>query len=313
MSAGPNLYAYIKNNPLMCCDLFGLIDQPNDRGFWGGMWDRCCDFFSGLFGGWCESASSSESSVEAPAPQSREPPEGTRTVVLRNREEIFSDRKYSDRMLIFPYRSVKGFLDAFRGKDLENKIFVNTRGVGVSLYEACVKCQQFMDKYPQKVLAVVILYNATNGLINDIGEASLNIFGFELTVGKVLREQFCDFLRECYHNDISFKANFISHSQGVPITTNLLRSEEFREDPICTSFVNRRLNLGGPTLVPGCQNYIALGDPVSLLAVLNLPALINAVCNGELSVVCPIMIEFPHNFDGTAYQGAIDQFMTGRG
>jgi len=35
-SAGPNLYAYVKNNTLMCVDIFGLEDQPNtDRGFFG--------------------------------------------------------------------------------------------------------------------------------------------------------------------------------------------------------------------------------------------------------------------------------------
>jgi RHS repeat-associated protein len=50
ISAGPNLYAYVKNNPLTCCDLFGLEDQSNEGGgFWGGVWDSVCDAFSSSF------------------------------------------------------------------------------------------------------------------------------------------------------------------------------------------------------------------------------------------------------------------------
>jgi RHS repeat-associated protein len=46
-TAGPNLYAYVKNNPLTCIDLYGLEDTPNgDRGFWGQVWDSICDSFS---------------------------------------------------------------------------------------------------------------------------------------------------------------------------------------------------------------------------------------------------------------------------
>jgi RHS repeat-associated protein len=45
-TAGPNLYAYVKNNPLTCIDLYGLEDTPNgDRGFFGGIWDSICNAF----------------------------------------------------------------------------------------------------------------------------------------------------------------------------------------------------------------------------------------------------------------------------
>jgi hypothetical protein len=308
MSAGPNLYAYVKNNPLMSCDLFGLIDQSNDRGFWGGMWDRCCDFFGGLFGGWCESGSSSESSVEAPASQSREPPEGTRTVVLRSNLDVIQSKKYPDQLIIYPYKCVQDFLKAFKGQELDERVAVSVRGAGVTLYEALVDCQKMMNKN-QDLVAVVLLYNATKGLPNDLIEAFLNALGFEMTVGKVLREQFLDFLEKCRENGISFKADIFSHSQGVAITRNLLQSEQYRMSNEYPRFVNRCLNMGGPVLVPGCQNYIALGDPVSLMALINLPVVINSVWNGELSVVCPNTIEFPHNYAGSAYQGAIDRFM----
>jgi hypothetical protein len=47
-SAGPNLYAYVKNNLLVLFDLFGLEDQVSDNhGFFEGVWDFVCDFFHG--------------------------------------------------------------------------------------------------------------------------------------------------------------------------------------------------------------------------------------------------------------------------
>jgi hypothetical protein len=72
------------------------------------------------------------------------------------------------------------------------------------------------------------------------------------------------------------------------------------------------VNVGGPKIVPGASNYAALGDPVSMLALLNLPATINALFNGELHFVCPTTFEFPHNFSGSAYQGAIADYMNER-
>lgn len=48
ISAGPNLYAYVKNNPLTLFDLFGLEDQVSeDRNFLESAWDAVCNFFSG--------------------------------------------------------------------------------------------------------------------------------------------------------------------------------------------------------------------------------------------------------------------------
>ncbi len=38
---GPNLYAYCHNNPLRCCDLFGLESQVNEEQFYGEVEDHC--------------------------------------------------------------------------------------------------------------------------------------------------------------------------------------------------------------------------------------------------------------------------------
>jgi RHS repeat-associated protein len=187
-SAGPNLYAYVKNNPLTSFDIFGLIDQASDRGFWGGLWDRCCDFFGGIFGdlscGSGGSAQASETSIETPAPRESENKNDTLPAQLRNGVEIEAGKKYSDMRLIYPYGSVKEFLEANQGKDLGRSVFVGIFGAGTTLHDCCLRAKAFMEKNQKSVVAVIILYNATHGLPNDLVEAALNTLGFELTVGK---------------------------------------------------------------------------------------------------------------------------------
>lgn len=163
------------------------------------------------------------------------------------------------------------------------------------------------------VVAVVVLYNSTQGLPNDLIEAALNDLGFEMAVGSTLKDEFIGFLHGCQDNGVSFEANFICHSQGVAIGDIIMHSQELARGTVLRGFCKTTLNLGGSKIVPGSINCIALGDPVSLFSLLNLPAVINAAWNGELRFVCPTRLEFPHNFDGTAYQRAITNFMQERG
>jgi RHS repeat-associated protein len=311
-SAGPNLYAYVKNNPLTSIDIFGLLDQSNDRGLFGSLWDGICDFVSGLVGwitGGSDASQPSESSVDSPARHGPERNEATRPVLLKNGFEIHPGVKYSDRLIIYPQGSVDKFIAEFHGQNLGQRVFVHTPGATVELYEACQRCQKFMKENPDQVAAVIILYNATHGAV-DFEEALLNCLGFELEVGKVLREEFCSFLKDCNANNIQFQANVIAHSQGVAIMSNILHSDDFAKN--YSSFINQKLCFGGPILMAGAMNYVAIGDPASLAAMLNVFALANALWNGEINFVCPEKIEFPHNFSGSAYQKSIREFMQSR-
>lgn len=318
MSAGPNLYAYVKNNPLTLFDLFGLLDQPNDRGFFGGLWDFACDVAHNV----CEtigdifspSAPSScpQSAKDTPAapPGAVDTPPGTRPVLLKNGIEILPGQKYSDRLLIYPHGSLERFIAEFKGKDLGNKVYVFTPGACTTLHEACLRAEKFMNSHSDKVEAVIILYNATQNIVYDLCEAFLNSLGFELSCGRTLRTEYCNFLDACIKNDIHFHSTNINHSQGVATMNNILKSSEFQEKGPYREYIKDMINLGGPVLISGTKNYAALGDPVSLLALMNIFETINEIFKGQLEFVFSNKMEFPHNYDGAAYQKVVSDYMS---
>jgi hypothetical protein len=183
-------------------------------------------------------------------------------------------------------------------------------GAGTSLETAWERAREFMHENDKKVTAVVILYNSTQGLPNDLIEAVLNFFGFELAVGRELKGELIELLEGCRENQITFQMDFICHSHGVAIADIIRHAPEFQGQTPLRGYLGNVVNLGGSKYVAGTSNYAALGDPVSILAaLLNLPATINALFNGELHFVCPTTLEFPHNFSGSAYQGAIADYM----
>ena len=162
------------------------------------------------------------------------------------------------------------------------------------------RAEEYMAKHG--VTSVIIAYNATTGLPNDIIEASMNTVGFELADGAALKGDLIDLFSACAANGIEFAADFVCHSQGVAICRNILDSPEFSDGGSLGKYRGEVRNLGGPVIVPDTINCFAFGDPVFLIALANLPALARAIWNGELLVRCPVTVEFPHNF--SAYQAA---------
>ena len=135
--------------------------------------------------------------------------------------------------------------------------------------------------------------------------------GLELAVGKIIREQLVDFFQECKEHNINVSGKLCAHSQGVAIINNLVNDDSFHHGGFQKNFT-QMLCLGGPVIVPGASNVMAFGDPVCLLALLNIGRVIEAISQGNLHIVFPSAFEFPHNFEGTAYQHAIDTFIAGR-
>jgi hypothetical protein len=332
-SAGPNLYAYVKNNPLTCFDLHGLFDL-SDVGGWasdaidtvcdaiGAVADFFCDAFSGLANSWSSGPTSGDSgsdwAASAAAKHCASDSSDRVQRVLDHAKKSSSassgltvEQRYLTQLLIYPYESLEAFFEAHKGENLGRTVFVEIPGAGTTLQESLERAEAFMGAN-KGVAAVVILYNSTQGLPNDLIEAALNNLGFELAVGSTLKDEFVDFLHGCQDNKIGFEADFICHSQGVAIGDNIMHSAGFGKGEPLREYCGRVLNLGGPKIVPGTINCMALGDPVSLLSLLNLPAVINAAWNGELRFVCPTRAEFPHNFSGTAYQRAVSDFMRER-
>lgn len=311
--AGPNLYAYVKNNPLTTVDVFGLIDRPESLGFFEGVWDACREFFHGIFGGGQEGGQTPESSVEAPIPsESSNRHEETPPIKLRNGSEIETGRRYSDMVLIYPHGSVDEFISEYRGENLGARVIGEINGVNTSLYDCCRRAEEIMDKFHQ-IVAVIICYNSTEGLFKDSIEAIKNFVGLETAVSESLRNSLFSFFDACKANDIEFRADFFCHSQGVPIGDRLLHSSEFSGPRSSIMYINKVINFGGPKICPGSMNYIAIGDPIPLLCLTNIFVVINAFANGEIAFACPSTVEFPHNFSGSAYQTALEQYMNQKG
>jgi hypothetical protein len=132
----------------------------------------------------------------------------------------------------------------------------------------------------------------------------------ETAVVNTLRAALGDLLDQCNSNGISFQATFVNHSEGVAIMGEILSGQDFQKDGNYKGFLNEALNFGGPTLPSNSMNYIALGDPVSILAMANLFAFGRALWNNQIRFCCPTSLEFPHNFSGSAYQGALEGYMS---
>ena len=324
-SAGPNLYAYVKNNPLTCFDqhgLFGesfgsvvsdLVDTVCDA--FGAVVDFVCDVFSGIanaFSGWGGSGEDwSPSFSEHASGYSAKRVERTLSYAKRSPQTPFQrdvEKLFLTQILIHPFGSVEEFVKANAGSNLKEKVFVEIPGANTTLREAVERAEMFVAKNQSSCSAVVILYNSTQGVLKDLFEATLNSLGFDLPVGTALRDGFIDFLQQCQQNDIHFEATFICHSQGVSIGDNIIHSQAFSGNPSTCKYFGGMLNLGGPKIVPGAINCVAVGDPVSLLSLINLPAVANAAWNGELHFFLPTNVEFPHNYCGSAYQQAIQTY-----
>jgi len=105
-TAGPNLYAYVSNNPITGIDLYGLIEQERSPSEPTQSW---FDWFMSGFSGGSSSGSSSanEESSESPEP-----------ITLRDGTTIYPDTYYPDQLLVYPHGNVNDFVEENRGKDL---------------------------------------------------------------------------------------------------------------------------------------------------------------------------------------------------
>ena len=306
-SAGPNLYAYVRNNPLTRFDAFGLFDFGCIGDFFSSVWDSVCDFVGGVASGISDFCSSFSKEPEL-APHEKRDEDGRRYMEELNGDRYYKDEKYKSGIILHPYGDFVTFRTEIENGHAKGKTHTMFRGVIVSAYQATRSADIFLKKNKDYDL-VITCYNSTNGFAGDSWEAGLNAMGWELAVGRTLREQLMSFFKECTKYGIDVSGTVCAHSQGVAIFNNIYNNQDFRDAGFHNMF-SRILCLGGPVLVQGAQNVMAFGDPVCLLALLNIVGLIQAISDNNLQVVFPTTLEFPHNFEGSAYQNACDAFFS---
>jgi RHS repeat-associated protein len=304
-SAGPNLYAYTKNNPLVNLDYFGLLSETTSHGFF----DRVVDFF-------CSSSDThvSPQPQDAPRQDSEKVAISPREICLENGQKIIEGVRYSNQVLCYPQGN-SCFFEQFAGQNLGSNVACLTRGICTTLYETC-EMAGYMMEVNRDLRSVILLYNETHGSCLDLGEAAANSVGKELKVGTDLLNGFSKFLDGCLALGIDFKASFFAHSQGAAINKNLLAHSEFLERGKYLRFVNDRVNFGGAVVDTKALNYMATRDPVACFSTTMYRAEVHmgVVQAGadirwlESSGETPVS---SHYFDHAPYKGALTAYLQG--
>ena len=318
-SAGPNLYAYVKNNPLTYFDLYGLFGESFGEAasgfasavcdFFGAVFNTVCDIFSGFANAFSGGPGGGETDWSA---ESAERIEHALSCAKESSHpaQVLKNTEAQSQVALSSRKTPEEFVEEHRGQKLGKYALVALFvGSGTTLEGALAMADKIMsmDKRAKEVL---VPYCATDGVILDIPKAGANALGFVFKDGITTKSGFINFLTLCQKAGIEFEMRFVSFSRGVANCYNILHSPEFLENPNIGRYCGDMLNLGGPITVPNSMNCFALGDPISMLALVNLPAVANAAWKGELSFVCPKSLEFPHNFYGSSYQEALQKFLT---
>ncbi len=316
--AGPNLYAYVKNSPLTNIDLYGLFGESSDgRSFFSRAWDWISDTCSSCWdrlSSWCSSWGSSERSNSEPSANvSPEPTPtfeeflATETLMLEG-QEIKKGQYYKSGMY---FATREGYtkaewLQRNRGRTfIRGSIIKLGNGMQKTLHEVKAEVDYLLSKF-KNIVAVIILYNSTDSFVEDVGEAGRNVLKVKTEVVETLKSELTDFLMQCRENGVSFKADWICHSQGAAIANCILSANV----KIIEQYTDRIATFGGAAMINGAENYIAIGDPVPYL---NILSFLGAAFRGFSDVhYLPFRLQTPfqaHAFVGPSYQQAIENFI----
>ena len=130
----------------------------------------------------------------------------------------------------------------------------------------------------------------------------------ELEVGRSLRAEHDKAMSYLKSHGIETNGPKIAHSQGVPILSNLLKSLNTDSHKLDQQF-SSILCVGGPLCIPGATNVIAIGDIVCLANCLHIFQFVESAIRGNVHIVPAPWNQFPHNYNGPAYQRAIQKFL----
>ncbi len=304
-TAGPNLYAYVKNNPLTLIDAMGLVDS--EPGFFGGLWDGLC----GLFGG-DENSGSTGRSYSGPPPEYRV--DETREVFGSNGNPVTLKRSCCeyDQLFIYPQGSIEAFVNCAKGVSGDFRVAGLIGGMLTDLRTDLHRAQAILEAERQYI-SVFILHNATHGFVVDFMEAAANVAGRSQKVGTVLLEQLVKCLDACLANNLSFPIDFIAHSQGAAILNNILETPEFAR---YSQFRGDVSTYGGACIIQTGTNYVASIDLVPWMCPPNLPYLIPGIIEYAFTGHNSGCVQFlpsytlspleAHSFEGKSYQLAFE-------
>lgn len=319
LEGGPNLYAYVKNNPLSLFDRFGLFGE----GFCDAVSSFCgsvCDFFSSAYdtvssiaSDVCDAVSSACSSIYDTASSwcSSSNSSGTNSpsYTLNNGLVVTPQTKAPrDGLYVYPHGTMKDYTAAVEKNPelLRHTSFdIHGNGVGTSFYTQCQRSAQRMEG-DVNIKAVLFAYNRTKSPLEDIVEASLNALGIETQVVSEIKKDFIS-LFDLY-DKYGFESPFSQHvhSQCGAIMKCLIHSPEF--DPNGNGPYAGRLGsiytYGAASFISSGLNFVSWFDLIPWLNPLNWWT---AITHPECIRFTPFRLQTPwtaHGFDNPSYQEA---------
>jgi hypothetical protein len=301
----------------MLVDVTGLMEGAS--GILCSAWDGACSLFDGSSGS-SNTATTDPTAYSQHSYQTEVEDTGTREVTSRNGNRVVQKHSYPeyDHVLIYPQGSIANFIGQFKGMNLGKGVAALINGICTPLEKNIERAKKMMEARKEYV-SVFILHNATkNGLVDAL-EAYGNALGLGLEVGKILLEEFSEVLDSCLSNGISFKIDFIAHSQGAAILYNILKSPEFSDSGSYKKFMGRTFTFGGARIISSGINFVDIRDFVPWLCVFNYPYLISGLVEYMVTGTNSGCVHFvnshassslkAHAFEGDGYRGAFEQML----
>jgi RHS repeat-associated protein len=179
--AGPNLYAYVSNNPLTHCDLYGLIEFSLDFNWGGGAPTVKNDIFTQIGNGLCELTKMAGTFIEALGRQVPIP-------VVRDYIETLGHHMSGKEMKGWMPSSKlhSSWAEFHPGDGTYNEALVAMNGVETNLRENHNRCQDLQQRSHNHP-AIYCFNNATHGLILDFAECILQALGIPTNSTQVFK------------------------------------------------------------------------------------------------------------------------------
>lgn len=301
-SCGPNLYAYVSNNPFTLFDSYGLFGdreyvQFNDRAH---IHDRNT---TSAFEQWhhgIPSNNHNSSSNDLCSNVTVSGSSSSETIVSQN-VAFQSDVNYpSGTYVVFrdPNTTTGEFIEKNKNNTNKLKVIIYGNGINTSMYTCILRARAMFDMISDLKM-VIIQYNSTEGVMKDFYECSQQALNVSTEVVEVLYNNLVSLLQTFQADNVTFEADMHLHSQGALIGQRIL---EYHNECI-ESHINKIFTYGGAYLIKGATNFWAVPDIVPLLNPFSFARQLLHGC--EDVTLAPFHLQSPlgaHDFDGPAYQ-----------
>jgi RHS repeat-associated protein len=307
---GPNLYAYVKNNPLTFYDLFGLNEEPcGGKGFWSTLHEGCVR-------GSIETYISDELKFinkydeRKSYANKNEPPtvlgSGVVALSVNNRELMgeFEDPSVG----LLNGETLKEFCEKHKGENLGARIGAFWNGIGNTRVEAYEEAEGVKNAAGDRCENLLVCHNPSNGLFFDVVEAACQWLGYRTGADKVLGDKFVETCKMLSTYNVAATIEQIPHSQGGMTCHNSLSGYSFQKNGEYKNYIGKVVTFGSPSYYPEALNYRARGDWISGLGYLRPSERGKVITCGKWQNTFSA-----HAFAGPSYQDALKDAIENQG